>query len=373
MSRVALLWFGFLTYFNFYTCCTILRIDLTKRRLKNPNRFIKAVVYFGNILPLVSMPYSLALNFEHTQLYVANPLALSAHNVNAVMRFLVVTVVIVTIRNRDARLTKWLEKAMEIQVQYFDRFSQVPKDISHRKWLYLNSIISVIHNIITAISAYNESKKNIHALDGADLDGLFCMVTCQHMYMLHHAALLCYMRECLSTLHNQLRIGQFDADLSFIYYNIRKLLHELNGIYNPVLLVIHLCLIISNSLVGYVVLLTMMIPELSSGLFLYLFGGKVYLLFLVHMYIYYELCDSVEKMVKETDDILKEISTPNTNSEYDKPLERQLDMIALTKSLYERGVNVCGLFNTNLSFLFAVFAQTVMYIIVLIQIDYANL
>ncbi|XP_075167408.1 putative gustatory receptor 22a [Haematobia irritans] len=344
------------------------REDLKKRVVKRPNRWIKFYIVLVQLIFLCIIPYSIYLNVKHTELFLANPVAIYANYATTVTRFLVGIISVCTLWGREANLFKWIENMLHIQAIYFDRFQDIPRDTSHRKWLYINSVLTLIHNIVVSTHISENNMNN--QVSGYDLIALYSMVCFQHFYMLHHATALCYIRELLSVLNNQVNLKCLDPETSRIYSSVRKMLQELNVIHSPVILIIQLCLVISNSMVGYSVLCILMMHDSSAENFEYLFGDKYYLLVLVHMYTYFTLCEWLEKTIKEMDNILFQYAITTGQ---DSEAERQIDMIFLATRLYGPGVNILKIIDINWTLLFSIIVQTILYIIVLIQGDYANL
>lgn len=82
-----------------------------------------------------------------------------------------------------------------MQKQYFDKLPKEEvkeKTTSHRKLLYITSLMTCVHYTIESIGVLQWDNKIRYTL--------FYMITIQHIYMLQHGALVCYLRECFSTL-----------------------------------------------------------------------------------------------------------------------------------------------------------------------------
>lgn len=295
-------------WFSIYICATTLRIDLEKRKLKESRRLIRIYVLIVSTTFLIWQPFAVYSTLAHSPLYVANPVAKYANYCTIMIRLVLILVYILMRHQRDVQLRQWLETVFRIQVAYFDRFKDVPKVKAHRKWIYLNVCLTFIHPVLLATDM-NEALYSGHFWKAVDLYPLMGMVGIQHLFMLHHGILLCHLLECLSLINNQLRQNLMDPKLSLIFAQLRSLLPRLNVIYSPVMLCLQLCLIVSNSMVGYIGLLMLMLPELKAQHYMYMFGNGFYLIVLVHMYTYFVICQRVQDTVQEIDDILIESIT----------------------------------------------------------------
>ncbi|XP_073811670.1 putative gustatory receptor 22a [Musca autumnalis] len=197
---------------------------------------------------------------------------------------------------------------------------------------------------------------------------LISLMTFQHTYMLVHSGLLCYLRECFSILNSRLAQRSIDPFMTRIYHQLRGMYEELNRIHGISMLGIIACLLLSNSMVGYISFVMFMLPDVDKASYRFLFGSKFYVFLLIHWYNYFMLCHSVETTIKEFDLILYEYSTNE-----DKEIEKELELLVFSRCLHEPSVKFCGIIEINRSSLFCILATTVSYIITLIQLDYVNL
>lgn len=137
----------------------------------------------------------------------------------------------------------------------------------------------------------------------------------QHSVMLHHGTLLCYLHECFSKLNYQLQQETMDPKLAMIYFHLSTAIQQLNLIYSPLNLCVQISLIISNSLVGYVAILSLITPNFDFNTYSYVLGGRFYILLCLHMHIYFMLCYKVVISARKTNEILMEITEINENQE----------------------------------------------------------
>ncbi|XP_061397914.1 putative gustatory receptor 22a [Musca vetustissima] len=363
-------WFQTIVIFCIITSSINFRVDLRKRRIVRLRLWIQVFMYITIISLALFIPFCIKDIFEKSQLYLTNPVAIYANNTTALIRILMFLVVAVTLQQRYKRLESWLEAIMEIQMNYFDRQTKPLaelRDVSHRKWLYLSSLIAVTHYAIesTNLGLHNSEMEN--NIDFT-LYPFFFMLSIQHTFMLIHAGLLCYLRECFSILHGQLSQRWVDPQLPAIYNRLRCLYGQLNQIYGPSMLCVILCVLLSNSMVGYITLVIILLPDLDRMIYKHIFGSIFYGFLLIHWYIYFMLCDEVETTIRDIEIILIGYATNKCES-----IERELELLILSRCLHSPSVNFCGILDINWNSLFCIFAQTVSYIITLVQLDYVNL
>ncbi|XP_073811854.1 uncharacterized protein [Musca autumnalis] len=283
------------------------------------------------------------------------------------MRIIIIFVYTLERVQRDKKLSRWLEAIMDIQCSYFDRLRDLPKNTEHRKWLYLSGAVAFVHIGSVIVDIYRQvfSRQYLKAIE---LYPLLGMIGVQHLFMLQHAILLCYLRECLSQINHQLLANYRDPKMSLIYSQLHYKLLQLNEIYSPTMLCILLCLIISNSMVGYVVLMLILVPGRTSHSYDYLFGDSFYICIIIHMYLYFMICEWVMATMKESQAILYKYNT----TQFRKEEEQEIEKVALCCGLNGRAINIFGMVPINIATLFSIITQTVLYTTILIQAEYGS-
>lgn len=203
------------------------------------------------------------------------------------------------------RLGGLLERVLKLQVYYFDCHPDVPKDTGHRKWLWVNSLLAITHYMVESCVTEDNDMMESYDFDFAQAT-VFGLINIQHFYMLQHATLLCYLRECFSVLRHQLATKDMNLQLPLIYDQLRKFYKEANDIYGSLILIILLCTFLTNSMLGYVLPMYLNMPSYNIDLYIYIFGNGLYFWILLHLYIYVMLCDRVESAIKDIDLMLEE-------------------------------------------------------------------
>lgn len=146
----------------------------------------------------------------------------------------------------------------------------------------------------------------------------FLLLSTQHTYMLIHSGLLGYLRECFSILNFRLAEQHLDPQMCRVYSHLHSMHEELNRIHGFSMLWLILCLLLSNSMVGYIGLVMLLIPDMDGDSYRYLFGSVFYCFLLVHWYIYFMLCQEVETTIKEIDLILYDCTSASEDSANEK-------------------------------------------------------
>lgn len=268
----------------------------------------------NHIFFLIMTPSALRINFSHVILTRNIPVIGYANAGTIVSRLLCLLVGIIMRPKRDQQMKEWLESVRILQLKYFSRFSQVPRDTKLRKWLYLNIFVTLMHNINIMFIAWHmvfSGKWRILY----DIYIFGSSIILQHCVMLYHAILLCYLHESFSILNHQLRNNEFNNELTETYFRLCSLWKQLNTIFNPINFWIQLCLIITNSMVGFVGVLILFKPQLDFKSYTYLLGSSFYILICIHLHIYFMICDHMIKTPQKTLDILMDYTCRDYNQE----------------------------------------------------------
>lgn len=279
----------FIMFYIMMSGYTTIYIDF-KRLLIKSSKFIKISTFMYNLLFILTTPSAIQINFSHVVLNTDNPVIGYANAGIIVARLVSMLVVIIMRPNRNRQLRKWLEKVLAVQSSYFNRFSQVPRDTKLRMWLYFNIFLTLFHNlnILVLVGQWLVAGKWRSIYDIYIFSGIIVL---QHSIMLHHAMLLCYLHECFSVLNYQLLNNDFNKDLSKTYFDLCALWQQLNVIFSPVNFWLQLCLLITNSMVGFVGILNLISSNLDFKLYTYLLGSSLYILICFHMHVYFMICD----------------------------------------------------------------------------------
>ncbi|KAM7341923.1 uncharacterized protein ACRADG_009525 [Cochliomyia hominivorax] len=193
----------------------------------------------------------------------------------------------------------------------------------------------------------------------------YCSINFQHLIMLHHASLICYMYEAFSQINYQINHEILDPTLGIIHYHLHALMSQLNVIFNPLNLWIQLSIFLSNSMVGYVT-----VTSISNGFFDLEFyssilGSTLYYLLCLHMYVYFLLCEWVYQISRKTLYLMKNCCI--------KPHNQEIEKLSFNCVLLPVRISIYNMLNINLESFFTLMSETLLYIILLVQVDYSKL
>lgn len=313
MKRWELWLIKFTLYNAFLVGYTSINIDFHKRQLKM-RKSAKFVAAYGNISFLIYLPMAFFSNINSIVTEEKNLVIKYAYTLTTVSRLIFLLVTVLMRLQRDKLLTKWLEKVLMIQISYFDRFPNIPRDTRLRKFLYFNIFLTFYHTNdlfsrlwIFIINGDWWNFLNVYMVCGA--------ISMQHIIMLHHGALLCYIYECYSIINNQIKNELFDPKLGIIHFHLTTLIAELNSIFNPINLWIQLTIFLSNSMVGYVSITNIISGNIDFDRYKSTLGNSLYYFLCIHMYVYFMLCEWVEQISAKTLYLLKSFSAKSRNQE----------------------------------------------------------
>ena len=292
---------------------TALNIDFKKRRLIYSQRN-KILASIQNVLYLIWLPIAFVINISSLVLKGHNPVLRYVYNLTIITRLIFLLLTNTIRSNRDAMLKPWLEKVLMLQTSYFDRFPNEPRNTRLRYCIYFNATLMIVHitTMLMNLWVFIISNNWWNFFNGYIVVGT---ITTQHLIMLHHGSILCYLYECFGILNYQLRHEILDPKLAMIYYHLTMLMQQLNTIFNPTNLWIHLGLLLTNSLVGYITVFVIFTGHLDLNLFTALLGTGLYVLLCLHLYIYFTVCELVLQVARNTSFILRKYTEKPYNQE----------------------------------------------------------
>lgn len=285
---------------------TTIGIDYKKKCLKTSKLFC-IFISVCHIIVLAGLPIAMSVNFTHVRLTDKNHVLTFANSGIIISRMILMLQLVLMRKKRDFELKSCLEKLVTIQTWYFERFTTIPADRQLRKWLLLNFLLMITHTSRVGYTAWSIALFDswAHYLDVY----IGCIVlTLQHIIMLQHTAFLCYIYECLSKLNYQLQHNINDPKLSLIYYQLTAIVEDCNCIFSPVILCVHICSIITNSMMGFFCFFKLLNPHHDDVIdFDYIIVDTSYLMLCFHMYIYFLICNHVTNVTNQTNLILKDL------------------------------------------------------------------
>ncbi|KNC33631.1 hypothetical protein FF38_08764 [Lucilia cuprina] len=136
-------------------------------------------------------------------------------------------------------------------------------------------------------------------------------------------------------LNYKLQNNEVKSPIASIYMQLLKLRQEINSLYGPAIFIIFSSLILMYSISAYT-LCTLWLE--------YHFA-----IFLIDMYIYVLICDRGSQTTKETTNIMLEDCTIQQN--------RETELLCLGRSILRPNINICGIIDIDLKYLFGIIAS----------------
>ncbi|KAI8124007.1 hypothetical protein CVS40_5547 [Lucilia cuprina] len=287
-----------------------------------------------------------------------NLLIISFFFANGFTRITLILAVIIQRWKRDKELEKLFRELFSLHFKYFIHFKITPRNNSLRYLWIFNAFLFVIHNLMLAIQAFTlVSAVPFYMIIEYIL--IISLSGMQHIIMLHHAATLCCLFEYFSVLNHQLQTEDFNYDLSCVYFHLCKLLKQVNKIYAAVLFFLQLNNLVIFSLIMFLIVMILPYPALIEEHIEFIQTLGYIFLVIIHMLVYYIICDQVCNISSTTNGILSQSTTRNVNKELEK--------FTLECVLLSTDVNVYGMFKINSCFLFTISANIFSYMILLLQ------
>ncbi|KAI8124005.1 hypothetical protein CVS40_5545 [Lucilia cuprina] len=279
---------------------------------------------------------------------------------NTILRIILALIVVIMRWKRDQELVELYKEIFSLYLKYFIRYQNIPRDTKLYKLWTFNALLLILHTLnLLAYVYFVATIDNLYLM--IEVIFMYSLVGMQHLIMLHHAAILCYIFECFSLLNYQLQCEDFNCNLFVVYFLLGKLLKQVNRIYALILFFLQLCFLVAIS----IILFSFAIITLSNGLsqepLIFSLSVSYCILFLIHIFVYHFICDQVCQLNWKTNIILLRLTAKEHNN-------KMVEELSLKCALVTTTVNVYGLFKINLAFLFVISAQIFQYIILLLQI-----
>ncbi|KNC23436.1 hypothetical protein FF38_13320 [Lucilia cuprina] len=245
----------------------------------------------------------------------------------------------------DKLLDKWLNIFLELQIKYFDKLQKTSVDGKTKIILIFNIIMMSTNSLATlVIMVPSLLDRDWLSLILDYLDG-YCYAL-EHYIMLHHILLLSYINHCLSLLNNKLRYGPVKRSLVNNYFQLVKLLQEINDIYGPMIFNMFLGILLTSSIYADSILIYIKNGEYKLNLFEYFVQVSALLLMWINLYLYFLICDRVNETSRETTIIILEYSTRSNDNQ-------EVELLFLEHLVLRLKINICGMFDLDLSSFFA--------------------
>lgn len=206
-------------------------------------------------------------------------------------------IVIIKRRQRDNDLKKLLNNLMSSYLKYFINYS-TSKTRIWNLWI-MNTFIFLLYNINVAVSIY-ESLNTINFYDFLELISLNSLFGMQHIIMLHHASLLCYIYECFTIIQDQLNNDFCNYNIIEIYLQLCELLQNINEIYNPLIMCLLLNFFLTISMAIFLMFIILKNFNTFEKIATFTILGNIYILIIIHLLVYIFICHKIYGLEFET-------------------------------------------------------------------------
>lgn len=232
------------------------------------------------------------------------------------LRVMLSMAVIIMRPRRDKAFRKWLKQMFSLYFKHLIKYNSITsKDTSLRKLWIFNTLLFILHSI--NLMVYMAAVLNIRPLYLVIELYFICSVTgMQHLIMLHYAAILCYITECFSMFNYQLQdvdVKSF-GNLGLTYFRLCQLLQQINVIYSSLTVCLHLNFLMTVSLMFFSLIVITTNGYFRNSLMLTV-TFNLYCLFIIHMCVYYILCDYVWYLNWKTLMILHQLKGADNDKE----------------------------------------------------------
>lgn len=205
---------------------------------------------------------------------------------------------------------------------------RIKEEKSIKKWLHNLSEISsyettkiitiLIILIMFAHNFYNLHKSVNYAINGEWLRALNACAECfsfniHHYVMLHHGFLINYINGCFSKLNTELKTVKVQEPFADIYIKFSQILEEVNTINSSIICSVFLSKLMEISFNLFLIFALMC--NLTSYKLPLLLETCIFNIFFVDIFLYFLICENLDRTCKETGKILKEYSVMSKNWE----------------------------------------------------------
>ncbi|KAM7344120.1 uncharacterized protein ACRADG_010953 [Cochliomyia hominivorax] len=275
---------------------------------------VKIYVYIINLVTLALIILFTVDNYETSIFYSEDPATAFAIIVSYFARFVIYAgITLLRIREEKA-LEKWLKIFLPLELTYFPKLYFITCNENIKNILVFNIIIIMFYNFcifltLLPLIAYGDWWTVMDIFLESYIVGM------QHYVLLHHAFMLCYINYCFAKLNKLLEHQQMQEGLARIHLKYSLLLQQVNSINGPVIFLILVSLLVTNSL--YICGTLMSIYEnrdiITSLISEYLKEICILLSLFIDMFLYFLICERICGTTKETGRILMEYNARTQN------------------------------------------------------------
>lgn len=281
----------------------------TEKGLVKTYSFVKMFVYLQNCLYCGLMSYNF---IDYLEFDINNPVISFPFLATQLARLSLFVAVVLLRLKGDKALKDWLEIILRLQKTYFERLDRLAPDRRIKSALIINVCIVTSTSLIFLLNAICTLVKG-EWLNTIDIYLQNYLIAMQHYIMLHHGLILSYITYCFQQLNFQLSNGRVEPPFAHIYYQLSKLLQQVNDIYGPAIFCILFGLLVTNALISYGLIMYLNIESFKLFIVEYLLTLSAFVFLCVDMYLYFLICNRVFETTEEMKEIILDYSeiTPN--------------------------------------------------------------
>lgn len=294
---------------------TYVYIDNSKRIVKF-SIYLKIYVYIINIIYAVFAIHNLlSVILEAKYNLNGNEIYTYCDTILYIIRLSIFAQLFLLRIREEISLKKWLKIFSPFQNIFFSRmYHELNDKFTHRLQIF-NMLIILLESVfaLCMFFAYliDENWKMVMKFC---IYGFFAIM--ENYIMIRHSFILCYIRSCYAKLNNQLKNEQIEKSIANVYNNLDLVIQEVNILHGPVIFAVIMCQLVQISLNIYNIfeIIINFDPFLLLDLTI-LIEPSIFIILVINISVYFLLCDGVNRIVKETGEILKTYVTKRKNEQ----------------------------------------------------------
>lgn len=371
----------FIQWFCIFFGFTTIIIDFQKLHLKT-SKPVKFYVTFVNLVFLYFIIKTVYYKFWYSDFNKFTFVTLFSYAFIVVILIIFGIGVIILRLHRDQLLEKCLRELLILHYEHFPNYDRYNRNNIIRKLCIINILILIAHSI-NFIIFIHKILMLVRFNTLIEIYSMGSLTTMQHIIMLHHATILCYIYEFF-ILNNEKLLNDCNVlKFKIIYIRLCLILKQINKIYSPLIagLQLNIIMVYSFTLLSFAI--SILTKTLSFDNWLSKINWSFFILLIIHLIIYFFICDKFNRLKFDTDIIMLQFMEMDYNQEvsffiipifiilqviYKYLYILQLEQLFLNRCLLQITVEIYDIFKINLSFLFKISAQIIQYLIILLQI-----
>ncbi|KNC29760.1 hypothetical protein FF38_05228 [Lucilia cuprina] len=200
--------------------------------------------------------------------------------------------------------------------EYFDKQQQqqhISADKNTVTIVKLNILIMLTNSLANIINIGTAWQTDWFYVFQCTFEGyLYAM---QHYMILHHGLILSYIEYCVSKLNNQLQHGTVKRPFAKVYFQLARVLQDVNVVYGPAIVSMLLGILLINAAFVYEIIIDINFLEYDAIVIEFSFLFVIPTLSCFNTYLYFLICHRTYETMKETQRIILDYVTRRENQE----------------------------------------------------------